>query len=245
MVMSKIVPIVIAATLVLVSVYAAAQEEAPAAENTEADPLSAARAKGGDILIMNSGAIMSGVQILKSTTRTYEIQVVEGAEPIIIPRRQVESVELDDIEPLREARRKANRSSEQDQLMTDGREVSAELRQRLKAPIPNSPLEFDKTDYVTVFNQITNATQVQIVIDPSLADAPPETRQWTITIPAEMRLMDLLQMEWLAAFEDGKILYALDKVILHKKGVEPKNIPEPPPTEEAAPPPSGINLRQD
>lgn len=228
---------ILGAAIVATPLNARAQDEESPAESNEVveeeaaptDPLGAARAQGGDVIVMKSGAIMGGVQVIRSTTRVYEIEIVPGAEPMIIPRRQVESVELDDIDPLREARRRARNPEPELKLMIDdGQEVSPELQEKLLNPIPQAPTKFEKKDYIQIFNEIGKLADVIIVVDKSLTGGLPATRQWSVEIPEDMKLAQLLQERWLTSFPNGKIKYALDAVILHQKDVEPQ------PTKEAA-----------
>ncbi|MFP6584482.1 MAG: hypothetical protein VCD00_18260 [Candidatus Hydrogenedentota bacterium] len=219
-------------------------KETPPAESLKfevpaVDPLEKARGRGGDIIIMHSGAIMSGVQILKSTPTSYDIEVIPGRKPLTIPRRQVKRVEYDDIDPTREARHQANRPKPQDEIMTDGKELSPELVDALIKPIPEAPLTYTNQDYTLIFADITKKSGVTIVIDPSLKRQPPQARLWTVEIPAETKLMHVLQKLWLKKFVDGKISYELEMVILHQKDVVPTPVPK-----EGAPPttPPALNL---
>lgn len=233
----------------LFSAISVAQDEVdpegtPPAESLESEeptlsPLEKARAKGGDIIIMRSGAIMSGVQILKSTPSSYDIEIIPGRKPMTIPRRQVKSVEYDDIDPTREARHQANRPKPQDEIMTDGKELSPELVDALIKPIPEAPLTYTNQDYTLIFADITKKSGVNIIIDPSLKSQPPQTRLWAVEITAKTKLMDVLQELWLKKFVDGKISYELEMVILHQKDVVPTPVPK-----EGAPPttPPALNL---
>lgn len=238
------------AILLLLSPWTMAQDnpdaatvdaDAPEAESV-ADPVEAARRKGGDLLVMKSGAVMSGVQILKSTPTTFEIEVVKGMKPLVIPRRQVESVEYDDLDPARDARHADSRPKPQDDLMTDGKELSPELVDKLVKPIPGTPMTYDK-DYMQVFKEIGETCGVQIVIDPSLQRQPQQNRLWKIEVPEGTRLMDLLQRYWLKSFPAGKITYEFEMVILHKKDVNPTPVAKPDETANpAATLPPGITL---
>lgn len=208
---------------------AVVEEESETEAADSSDPLSAARAKGGDVIIMKSGAVMGGVQILRSTSRMYEIQIIEGADPLIIPRKQVESVEMDDIDPLRDARRAAKYPDEKPEIRVEqGQEMSEELTSKLLAPIPGAPFEIEDEDYIQVIQRVAQATGVTIVVDMSLRDGLPEDRLWTIKIPAEMKLVSLLQDHWDVKFVDGTIKYELDRVVLHKEGVQPQAPPAQP-----------------
>jgi len=221
--------------LVTIPLSASAQDEETPAESDEVveeeaaptDPLSAARALGGDVIIMKSGAIMGGVQIIDKNSKAYEIEIVPGAEPMIIPRRLVESVETDEYEPLREERRRArNPEPELKLMMDDGQEVSPELQKKLLDPIPQAPSKFERKDYIQIFNEIGKLVDVRIVVDQSLVTGLPATRQWSVEIPEDMKLAQLLQESWLPSFPEGKIKYALDAVILHQKDVEPQPLKE-------------------
>lgn len=189
-------------------------------EPAQNDALEAARARGGDVLIMKSGAILGGVQILRSSPLNYYVELLPGMEPMVIPRRQVTKVEYDDIDPLRERRRRKSVPKPEDELMADGKELDPDFVEKLRKPIPGAPLEFNREDYVRVFAELSKKTKVVIVIDESLRLQPPATRLWTIKITPEMRLMDILQKKWAETFKSGKVTYELNKVVLKNKEAE-------------------------
>lgn len=204
-----------------------AGEESTDEENAApTDPLESARSKGGDILFMKSGAIMGGVQILKSTPLSYQVELLPGMPPMEIPRRQVESVEYDDIDRAREKRHRESNRSGDEELTADGKELAPEFVAKLNLAIPETPLEFDTADYVQVFTQITQKTGVVITVDSSLLEQLPGTRTWTVTITPEMTLMELLQKKWAVAFPGGRVTYERDMVVLKKRDLDASANPE-------------------
>lgn len=217
-------------------------DEVTEEEATFVDPLEAARAKGGDILMMKSGAIMSGVQIIRSSPTQYEVEILPGMEPMKIPRRQVKMVEMDNIDPLRERRLRESMPKPEDELMTGGKELDPAFVEKLKKPIPGAPLIFDKEDYVTVFAKLAQKTKVEIIIDPALKKLLPAQRLWTLKITEKTTLMEILQKKWATDFKTGKVTYELNKVILKEKGAETPVVETPatnaPATAQVAPRPA-------
>ena len=204
------------------------QEEGDAADasadvpvDAPASPLELARAKGGDILVMKSGVVMGGVQIIRSSPLVYEVELISGMDPMVIPRRHVERVEYDDIDPLREKRLRDQAPKLEIELIVDGKELDPEFEKKLKQPVPGTPLEYKEVDYVQVLRQLAQKTNVTITIAPDLKQDTVSSRLWTITITPGMTLLEVLQKHWSARFKSGKVTYERDKVVLKKKNAEP------------------------
>lgn len=179
--------------------------------------LDAARALGGDVIVMKTGRVMGGVQILRTTPLLYEVEIIEGLAPMKIPRRHVELVEFDDVDPLRDRRHDALRPPTDIELVADGILFDPEFETKLTAPVPGSPLDYKAKDYLNIFEELAKKCKVTIEIDKSLKTLIETDRQWTIKITPEMTLFDVLSMHWDKKFETGKITWKNDRVILSKK----------------------------
>lgn len=205
----------------------AGDESVADAETVQNELLEAARAKGGDVLIMKSGAIIGGVQILKRSPLNYEVELVPGMKPMVIPRRRVIRVEYDDIDPTRERNRRRSAPKRDDELMADGKELAPEFAAKLNKPITGPVLDFDQRDYVEVFAELSKKTDVTIVIDRSLRSQPRPTRLWTIKITPEMTLMQILREQWAGKFKTGIVTFELNKVVLKQKGATTSGTSQP------------------
>ena len=204
-----------------------AVEADAAEESAQNDLLDAARAKGGDILIMKSGAIMGGVQILRSSPMSYEIELVPGMKPMVIPRRQVVSVEYDDIDLLRERTRRKKAPRRDVESIEGGKELAPDFAEKLQKKIPGTPLDFARRDYVEVFAELARITRVTILIDKSLQSQPRAVRLWTIKVTPGMTLLDVLGKNWTDTFKTGKVTFELNKVVLKPKGAPASGTPQP------------------
>ncbi|PCJ55908.1 MAG: hypothetical protein COA73_13175 [Candidatus Hydrogenedentota bacterium] len=227
----------IAASLILLAPgYAAiAQQDSEtsasdALEETN-DALVKARARGGDLVTLTTGAIMSNVQVLRDTPHGYEIQVLEGMAPILIPRKMVVSIEYDDIDPLHE-KRKSEMFGKGDDTLASGQQLAPELMERLRKPVPGDPIALVDTDLIKIVNQIATRSEVTIAIHPSIENIAPQDRIWSITTNPELTLMQLLEKQLLTKFPTFTIKYELNKLTLITKDALAK---ETPPEEPLAP----------
>ncbi len=215
--------------------------------------------ESGDKIYMVSGTIMTGVQVIRSTPRYYEVQMIEGVEPIQIPRRQVKNVEYDDIDPAREKLRKQLFPEEEEVTIASGERVTGALRDKLMAPVSAEPLSYKELDFVKVLDEIKAKTATKLLIDPSIEQKPAGQRRWSVEIPPEKTLMALLREDLVGAFKYVEVIFEADSIIVMTKeaakvreaaktGAAGEAAPDAasvaPPVAPATPPPTGIPGRQ-
>jgi hypothetical protein len=168
-------------------------------------------------MVMKTGRVMGGVQILRTTPLMYEVEIIEGLPPMQIPRRHVELVEFDNVDPLRERRHELLRPPTDIELVADGILFDPEFESKLTAPVPGSPIDYKDKDYLKIFEELAKKCKVTIEIETSLKALLDSDRLWTIKITQEMTLFDVLSKHWDKQFETGKITWKNDRVILSKK----------------------------
>lgn len=185
---------------------------APAAPQNVLPPIT-----GGDKITMVSGSIMTGVQVVKSTPKFYEIQMVEGQPTIQIPRRQVQSVEYDDIDPGRERLRQELFPEAKEVTIASGEKVTGELRDKLMAPVSDEAVSYKDTDFIKVLEDVKTKTGATLTVDQSIADKPAAQRRWTIEVPADKTLMTLLREDLVGAFKFVEVVFESDSIIVMTK----------------------------
>jgi hypothetical protein len=171
----------------------------------------------GDVIYLKSGSTMQGVQVLRGTPEYYEVQLVEGVDPLIVPRRQVERIEYDDVDPIRDQRIKEMFPEPVVIETASGEEVSPELMNQLTAPLPGEPLDLEEQDLVVVLEHIRELTGETVVVDPSIRELPPDARLWTIRTEPDTTLLTLLRERLLEAFPGLALEYMPDKVVVLTK----------------------------
>jgi hypothetical protein len=198
---------------VMLTGVAVAQDELEEVE-VGSDPLEAARAKGGDILIMKSGAIMSGVQILRSSPKYYYVHVIDGVKPLEISRRAVVSVEYDDIDLVKQQRREDMFPDVAKEIGRDGEELSPALLRKLRNPITEDVMTFENKDYLEILNDFIEKNEIPLVIHDSVKNMKPENRIWTVELDENLKLVHFLQKFLLRDFPKLHCKYELDSIQL-------------------------------
>lgn len=178
--------------------------------------------QGGDKIYMKSGTVMSGIQVLRSNPANYEVQVIVGEEPMLIPRRQVERVEYDDIDPLLEEMREKMFPKPKEVTIASGERVTSDLRDKLEAPIAAEVVTYQDWDLVAVLNDIKTRTQVKLIVDPSIEELPAGKRKWSLEIPADRTLMDVLRTDMVGRFNYVEVVLETDTVLVMTKDAAKK-----------------------
>ncbi len=188
---------------------------APAASGGENTILPAPQ--GGDKIYMKSGKVMSGIQVLRSDPANYEVQIVAGEPPMQIPRRQVDRVEYDDIDPLREQMREKMFPKPKEVTIASGERVTSELRDKLEAPVSAEPITYKDQDIVAVLTDIKTKTGTKLTVDPSIEERPAGQRKWSFEIPAGRTLMAVLREDMVARFNYVEVIFETDTVLVMTK----------------------------
>lgn len=191
-----------------------AQEETadPEGEEPSAPPV-----YEGDVLYLKSGSVMSGVQILRNTVLFFEVQLVEGVEPLLIPRTQVERVVFDDFDPTRERLRKALFPPTEEVSLASGERVSRYLMEKLRAPVSDGVLSYEKKDLVEILQEIAERMQVNLEIDPSIEKKQKTQRLWDLNTGPETTLMSLLREDLVSQFKFAEVLFEYDTIFVLTK----------------------------
>jgi hypothetical protein len=166
---------------------------------------------------MVSGTVMTGVQVVRSTPKFYEIQMVEGQPTIQIPRRQVKNVEYDDIDPGRERLREQMFPEAKEVTIASGEKVTGELRDKLMAPVSADKQNYKDQDFVKVLEDVKTKTGTNLSIDKSVEDKPATQRRWTVEVPPDKTLMTLLREDLVGAFKWVEVVFESDSIIVMTK----------------------------
>jgi hypothetical protein len=162
----------------------------------------------GDRLTLKSGQVIEGLQILRENSAFYVLEIIEGIT-LDIPRRQVVSIEYDDIDPILGNRKPT---------MIRGQRLSDRLETVLDTDISDPPFEYQNADLIQVLNDIRSRVQGSLTLDPSIEDSmPPATRAWTVSSEPGLTLGTLLRKELLVEFPDLVMVFENDAIVLTTK----------------------------
>lgn len=192
-----------------------AQVEEGAAPKEEEAP--APTVYEGDVLYLKTGSVMSGVQILSSTPLFFEVELVKGVEPLLIPRNQVERVEFDDIDPARDRLRATLFPPSEEVSLASGERVSRYLMEKLSGRVSDAPLSYNQTDFVMILRETAERLKVKLTIDSSIENKPPNQRRWTLTTKPETTLMSLLREDLQDQFKFAEVLFEYDTIVVLTK----------------------------
>lgn len=151
-----------------------------------------APAPAGDTVTLKNGKVLSGVQVVRESPLVIEVQVVPGVDPLVIPRKQVASIDYDEFT----AEQAAQRSAGAGPSSTPGRRkgaTSIELAQKLGKYVAEEELVIDARDVVEVLQEMAGRVEANIEITPEVRQLDPVDREWTARIPAETSLMTVLR----------------------------------------------------
>ncbi len=209
--------------------------------------------KGGDKIFMKGstgtpGSVLTGVQVIRSTPVNYEIELLEGEPPLLIPRKQVDHIEYDDIDPVRDRLRAKMFPQAEEVTIASGERVTGALRDKLEAPVSAEPLSYKNQDFIRVLDEIRTKTGANLKIDPSIEEKPAVQRRWTVEIPPDKKLMTLLREDLVGAFNFVEVVFETDGILVmtkeaakkraaeaEAKAAEGQAKPEPAPAETPAP----------
>lgn len=164
---------------------APAADSAPSAPAAPAPPKESDLGPPGDVVTLKGGRVYRGFQVVKSSSAEVVLEVTPEVT-ISIPRRQIVSIEYDNIEPAveREKRKAAQAAaSAATMALLSGQKVPPEIQTKLNADISDPPIHYDKRDISDAIGELNMHAAVAGVleVDKPVLDMPADQRQWTFS----------------------------------------------------------------
>ncbi len=184
-------------------------ESAPAAEATQ--PIK------GDVVVFKSGKKLSGVQILRLTPRTVDIEYLPGLPPLKVQRKLVDNIVYDDIDAKQLRRRGSVGASESAPEIIPGEELSPEFHRKLMASLSEEPIVFEATGFVKILNDLSARSGASLELTPEARQIPKEERNRDFTIKPGTSLYAFLREDFLKKYPALHVLYKFDKIVVTKK----------------------------
>ncbi|NUM54608.1 MAG: hypothetical protein HUU46_13260 [Candidatus Hydrogenedentes bacterium] len=137
----------------------------------------------GDLVTLRNGRVYRGFQVVKSTSAEVVLEVTPEVT-ISIPRRQIVSIDYDDIDPVveREKRKAAEEAAEQATMaLLSGQKVSPAIQSKLRSDISVPPIKFEARDLGEAIAEINKHPAVNglLILDKPVLNFPEEERKWT------------------------------------------------------------------
>ncbi len=173
----------------------------------------------GDIITLKSGKKMYGVQVLRELPDKIEVQVKEGMEPLVLPRRLIQSIQYDNIDPLRSKIFQEVQGQSKNEGVIPGEELSQEFNQKMKAPLSDQPLVYQNIGILKLLAELTQKVGVGLEVDESMKSMPMEQRIKSFEIPPGTSLYKFLQTDFANAYPQVSITYKFDKIHISLKNV--------------------------
>lgn len=204
--------------LMTAAVSVRAQDEEDAIQEEAATPEETTEARlDGDVIHLKSGKILSGVQIMRSTPHFYEVRLVEGVPPLQIPRNQVESVEMDDFDPVRDRLRRELFPEVEVVSLASGEKVTRDLMDKLEGPVSAEALSYQRKDFVAILKDIAADLDVKLRIHPSVQAIQPNRRRWKLETTPETTFMSVLRDDLVSQFDSIEVVFDNDTVSIMTK----------------------------
>jgi len=209
----------------------------PPAAPKEQAPAPAPEPSKGDTVTLKNGSVLKSVQVVRRSPSSLEVQVSDGVV-LTVPRKQIENVEYDDVEPLQAARAKANAPEKAGSDLIPGDKIQPELSEKLAAAVDEPALNFKDEDVLKVLGELAKRFSVTIEVDQAVKDMPAEKRVVTLEVKPGSNLTTVLQQDLFGKLQELAVEYRFDHLFVKQKGAEttPAADAAAAPAEEAAKP---------
>ncbi|MCC6794231.1 MAG: hypothetical protein IT366_03870 [Candidatus Hydrogenedentes bacterium] len=173
----------------------AAADAAPA--ETVPAPTTADLGPPGDLVTLKSGRVYRGFQVVNSSSAEVELEVTEDVT-IKVPRRQIVSIQYDEIDPIVEREKKkaaAAAASEATMRLLSGQKVPPQIQTKLAADVSAPSISYDKRDIQDAVSELNKHPKIDnlLEVDKPILSRPPDQKQWTYSAPPGTTLAGVLE----------------------------------------------------
>ncbi len=188
-----------------------ASEEAFAPETPDAPAgASPGEAQQGDVILLENGSQMDGVQVVRENPVSYVVEIVEGVT-MELPRTQVKSIVYDDIDPLAERLRRAREraSGESDEILAQ--KLDPAFNEKLNDPY-DAPLDYVDMDMIEIVQRLAERKAFTVEVSDAVKGLPPAERQWTVRQEPGVTTLQVLRNPFQERFPNLRVRYEFNKV---------------------------------
>ncbi len=138
-------------------------------------------------------------------------------EPLTIPRKHVQRVVFDEIDPARARIRRQLQPPAETVSLASGELVSRHLMEKLRAPVSDRALNYEKIDLVEILKETAERLQVNIEVHASVKNRPKNLRLWTLKTTPKTTLMAVLRKKLTGQFDYAEVLFENDTIFVMTK----------------------------
>lgn len=162
----------------------------------------------GDKIFFKNGSKLEGVTVLRESPVGVEVKVTE-ADTLLIPRKQIDHIEYEEVPEAGEAAAADNEPS-----ILKGQQISTELYDKLTAPLPDDSLEVKEQDLVEALAAVGKKMGVEIDVTDPVKRLPAKDRQWSTKLEPGAKLATLLETGLLGSFPKLKVEFTNDRIVI-------------------------------
>jgi hypothetical protein len=153
----------------------------------------------GDTLVLTTGKTLESVQVVRRLASGYLVEIVEGSVTVEIPVTQVERIEYDDYEPLRERRERRLAGAGPAGQQVVAQPMSPQLGQKLTQSVSDRELIYNQ-DVLAILSNIEERKGIAIAVDPAISEWPLQERRWEVRVPPDKTVSEFLTRDLVDAF---------------------------------------------
>jgi hypothetical protein len=192
----------------------------------EREPAECIPASEGDIVTLRSGQVIAGFQVIRETHILVEIELVPNRVHLFIPRKMVRVIDYDDNVPARSEPPGESEEEVDSTGLIPGHRLATTLSHRLSAPLSDEPIDFGMADLLTIIEEVSTRSEVEIIVGQGVLDVPVSQRMWECKLQPGTTLRAFLQDNMLKHFTNLEVTYEYDKI---RVALKRSRAPEAPP----------------
>lgn len=137
----------------------------------------------GDQITLKSGKVLHGIKIIRKTPFALTLKVIPGVDPLIIPAKQVASIQYGALDPRFDPPPPLDTAD--DELRVDvlpATKTSSELIEKMGTPFTEERLLYESQDIVSILYIVAIRSGVPVSIGESVEQRPLEDRKVSLVL---------------------------------------------------------------
>jgi len=177
----------------------------------EAEP--APKKAEGDIVYFTNGKTLEGIQVLRENASFVMVETIRGQDPLSLPKKLVERVEYDDIDPNKRPS-PAEAAAMEAAALIIGDRASPELSAKLTKAFTDEAIEYEDKDYVEALGELASRAQVELAFSDGIQARPPARRLWSANVAPGATLLSVLNDQFAPRYPGIRVVYQLNRVLI-------------------------------
>lgn len=182
-----------AAYIIIMGLAAEAAVEDQRLPPSKTEPADLPIRRNGDQITLKSGKVIHGVKIVRQSSIRVVLEVMPGLEPLIIPAKQVTSIQYGGLRARYASDTAPSPAREDEPSLLPAVKLSPDLVDQMTQPMMETPATFENEDIVNVLLSAGIMSKVPVSIGAELKEKPLAERLVTLSVPADASLEDFLR----------------------------------------------------